>query len=200
MKCVDTRLTFAQEVEPLQRQRQWIIDLERLLDPTQQPTSTSFTVAQALDRYLRHLQNTWLDTPDSADRAVAIHIDQIFRSFWWGLFTCYDVDGLPRTNNDLERFMRFLKSGQRRISGRQNVHDPILRYGAFLAFLDPQENEALLLERLLAVSHEAFLQERQTLDATLLREQKRHRFVYHRHDYLADLEQRWALAVDSANP
>ena len=94
--------------------------------------------------------------------------------------------------------MRFLKSGQRRISGRHNVHDPMIRYGDFLAFLDQQENEAQLLERLLDVSQHDFLNARQTLDSTLLREQKRHRFVYHRQVYLADLEDRWAQAL--ANP
>jgi hypothetical protein len=73
----------------------------------------------------------------------------------------------------------------------------MIRYGPFLAFLDPYETEAQLLERLRHVSHDAFLKERHALDTSLLREQKRHRFVYHRQDYLADLENRWAHAVDT---
>jgi hypothetical protein len=185
------------EVERIQRQHHWLIDLERLLDPEQQPPPTSAVIAQAIDSYLGQLQGQLSNTTDQADQAVAAHIVKIFRSFWWGLFTCYDIDGLPRTNNDLERFMRFLKAGQRRISGRQNVHDAMIRYGAFLAFLDPHEDEAQLLERLRHVAQDAFLQERQALDTSLLREQKRHRFVYHRQDYLTDLENRWTQAVDS---
>ncbi len=198
LALVDRRLAFTEEVERIQRQRQWLIDLEWLWDPEQQPPPTSVVIAQAVDAYLLRLKERLSQTTEQADQVVAAHIDRTFRSFWWELFVCYDVDGLPRTNNDLERFMRFLKSGQRRISGRHNVHDPMIRYGAFLAFLDQQENEAQLLERLLDVSQHDFLNARQTLDSTLLREQKRHRFVYHRQDYLADLEDRWAQAV--ANP
>lgn len=191
---MDCRLSFTVEIKRIERHHQWLIDLERLFDPEQQPPPTRPLITQAVDLYLRQLPKRCEDT---ADHLVAAHIRKIFRSFWWGLFTCYDVDGLPRTNNELERFMRFLKSGQRRISGRHNVHDPMIRYGPFLAFLDHQETEAQLLERLAYVSHEAFLQERQALETSLLREQKRHRFLYHRQDYLAELEQQWANVIDT---
>lgn len=194
MSIVDCRLSFTVEVQRILRHQQWLIDLERLLDPEQQPPPIRPLITQAVDLYLQRLHEHCVD---AADQVVAVHIDKTFRSFWWGLFTCYDVDGLPRTNNDLERFMRFLKSGQRRISGRHNVHDVMIRYGSFLAFLDPQESEAQLLERLQHVSHEAFLHERRTLTTSLLREQKHHRFTYHRQDYLAELEQRWAHVVDT---
>jgi hypothetical protein len=195
---VDARLPFASEVARIQRQRQWLIELERLLDPEQQPPPTSAIIAQAVDRYLLRLTTSLSHSGDQADQAVATHIAKSFRSFWWGLFTAYDVDGLPRTNNDLERFMRQLKMGQRRISGRSHDHDALIRYGAFLAFLDYQESEAQLLERLLDVSQDEFLKERHSLDMTLLREQKRHRFVHHRQDFLADLEQRWQQAVSNS--
>lgn len=190
----DCRLLFTCEIKQIERQQQWLIELEQLLDPEQQPPPTRTWITQAVDRYLQQLPHRCVDP---IDHTVSAHIDKIFRSFWWGLFTCYDVDGLPRTNNDLERFMRFLKSAQRRISGRHNVHDAMIRYGAFLAFLDPHESEAQLLERLASVSHDAFLRERQALDASLLHEQKRHRFLYHRQTYLADLEQQWANAVNT---
>ena len=32
------------------------------------------------------------------------HFRKVTRSSWAGLFRCYDVEGLPRTNNDLEQF------------------------------------------------------------------------------------------------
>lgn len=195
LTIADLRLAFTTEVERIQRQHQWVVDLERILDPEQQPPPTSATIAQAVERYLLQLEVRIRTTDDPVDQGVVTHIQKIFRSFWWGLFTCYDLDGLPRTNNDLERFMRFLKSGQRRISGRHNVHDTMIRYGAFLAFLDHQETEAQLLARLAIVSHDAFLRERQILQTALLREQKRHRFVHHRQTYLTDLENRWTQVV-----
>jgi len=40
-------------------------------------------------------------------------------SYWSGLFHCYAVDGLPRTNNDLEHIFGQLRHHQRRCSGRK---------------------------------------------------------------------------------
>jgi hypothetical protein len=72
---------------------------------------------------------------DAEDQRVAEHINQTFRSFWWGLFICYDVEGLPRTNNELERFNRQIKMGHRRVSGRKNVHDFNTRYGVYASLV-----------------------------------------------------------------
>jgi len=36
------------------------------------------------------------------------------------LFHCDDVAGMPRTNSDLEGFIRSVKTRYRRISGRKN--------------------------------------------------------------------------------
>ncbi len=44
---------------------------------------------------------------------------KVTRSYWPGLFRCYDVDGLPRTNNDLEQFFGSYRYHERRCSGRK---------------------------------------------------------------------------------
>ena len=41
------------------------------------------------------------------------------RSYWPGLFRCYDVAELPRTNNDLEQFFGSYRYHERRCSGRK---------------------------------------------------------------------------------
>jgi hypothetical protein len=191
------RLPFTQRVERYQRQRQWLIDLEHLLDPEREPPKTSTTVSQAVDRYLVDL--TTRSTLDTQDRPIAARINQVFRNFWWGLFACYNVEGLPRTNNELERFIRQIKMGQRRVSGQKNVHNFILRYGAYAALIDETESQDDLLVRLEQVDQEEFLKERKRLNLSLLQEQKLYRFRFHRADYLAELEARWAAAVDQTN-
>jgi len=193
---VKHRLPFAAQVERYRRQRQWLIDLDHLLDPERDPPKTSASVRQAVDRYLVDL--TTRSMHDTDDQLVADHIHQIFRSFWWGLFTCYNVEGLPRTNNELERFIRQIKMGHRRVSGRKNVHDFIIRYGAYVALIDPSESLDELLARMDEVDQEEFLKERKRLNLTLLDEAKIHRFRYHRADYLAELEARWETAVAQA--
>jgi hypothetical protein len=191
-------LPFADQISQLRQQRQWLIDLEHLLDPARppgHPPATSQQVAQAVDHYLVELQRQIAANLNEKDQQVAAHINDTFRHRWWGLFQCYDVAGLPRTNNELERYMRRIKTGQRRISGHKNVHDFLIRYGRYAAFVDYQESLDELLVRLRQVSHDDFLRERRSLDTALLREQKRHRFRHHQADYLKELEERWAEVV-----
>ena len=41
------------------------------------------------------------------------------RSYWPGLFRCYEVEALPRTNDDLEQFFGSYRYHERRASGRK---------------------------------------------------------------------------------
>jgi hypothetical protein len=201
IKIADCRLPFAAQVTQLRRQRQWLIDLERLLAPPEnpgQPPFTSHSVSQAIDHYLIELLHQVAACENEEDQRVAMHINKTFRERWWGLFKCYDVEGLPRTNNELERYMRRIKSGHRRIVGRKNVHDFIIRYGRHAACVDYQENQDELLQRLQQVSQADFLRERRELDTALVKEQKRFRFRHHQAKFLQELEQRWAKAVEKS--
>jgi hypothetical protein len=49
--------------------------------------------------------------------AVA-HFLKVSASYWPGLFHCYDITGLPRTNNALEQYFGSARYHQRRASGR----------------------------------------------------------------------------------
>jgi hypothetical protein len=56
--------------------------------------------------------------------------------------------------------MRRIKTGHRRITGRKNVHDFIIRYGRHAACVDDRESVDDLLDQLRQVSHEDSLRER----------------------------------------
>ena len=47
------------------------------------------------------------------------HFRKVTRSYWPGLFRRYDVEELPRTNNDLEQFFGSYRYHERRCSGRK---------------------------------------------------------------------------------
>jgi hypothetical protein len=47
------------------------------------------------------------------------HLRKVTRSYWPGLFHCYGVADLPRTNNDLEQFFGSYRYPERRCSGRK---------------------------------------------------------------------------------
>jgi hypothetical protein len=50
------------------------------------------------------------------------------------LVECYDRQEFPRTNNDMERSIRALKTQSRRVSGRKNWNGYLLRYGRAVAY------------------------------------------------------------------
>jgi hypothetical protein len=54
----------------------------------------------------------------SLGEAVAKFL-KVSRSYWCGLFWCYAVADLPRTNNDLEQFFGSYRYHERRCSGRK---------------------------------------------------------------------------------
>ena len=47
------------------------------------------------------------------------HFRKVTRSYWPGLFSCYTVPELPRTNNDLEQFFGAYRYHDRRTTGRK---------------------------------------------------------------------------------
>ena len=47
------------------------------------------------------------------------HFVKITISYWSGLFYCYEIEDLPRTNNDLEQTFGVLRHHQRRCTGRK---------------------------------------------------------------------------------
>ena len=47
------------------------------------------------------------------------HFLKVTRSYWLGLFACYDKSELPRTNNDLEQLFGSYRYHERRASGRK---------------------------------------------------------------------------------
>ena len=56
------------------------------------------------------------------------HFVKVTRSYWPGLFACYEVEGLPRTNNELEQFFGRHRYHERRArGGKQGSASLVLR-------------------------------------------------------------------------
>jgi hypothetical protein len=194
------RQPFAEIYSRLARQLGWLTELEDLLDvpePFQPSPKLADQVRRKVKTYLNKLKRMNLD---GTDRAVVQHITETFHNRWWGLFACYKVEGLSRTNNDLEIFLRYLKTGQRRITGRKAVNDFIQRYGSYAAFVDLTETQEQLLTRLCQVSYEAFAKERAALRVVESRLRLQHRFQHDRETLLRELEQRWEEAIRASRP
>ena len=118
------------------------------------------------------------------------------------LVQCYDRQDFPRTNNDMERSMRGLKTQYRRVRGRKNWNAYLLRYGRCVAYAAWWEQDAAhrkLLEHSAARLDRAhWRQLRQETTRAQSEQLTRFRFRHKRQALLASLEKRWALATQSA--
>lgn len=58
------------------------------------------------------------------------HFLKVTRSYWPGLFHCYDVPDLPRTNNALEQFFGSYRHHERRATGRKAASPGLVLRGS----------------------------------------------------------------------
>jgi hypothetical protein len=58
------------------------------------------------------------------------HFVKVSRSYWPGLFACYDTAGVPRTNNDLEQAFGSHRHHERRATGRKGASPSLVLRGA----------------------------------------------------------------------
>jgi len=146
----------------VERALDWVDGIDAILDiplPTsEEPGPGGDAVARDLAHYLGPLADTaglspWLtqfrqDLLDVSER------------YWSGLFHCYNIAGLPRTNNDHESLYGQTKRQLRRQLGVSELREPLLRRGAWTVFQINADSPAELTERLAQVSWEDYSAER----------------------------------------
>jgi hypothetical protein len=92
----------------------WVHQAARLLENEAELTGNE--VRRALEELLAEMRDEQ-PTVGTLQPAVA-HFLKVSASYWPGLFHCYDIPGLPRTNNILEHFFGSVRYHHRRASGR----------------------------------------------------------------------------------
>lgn len=58
------------------------------------------------------------------------HFQKVTTSYWEGLFQCYQVEDLPRTNNDLEQYFGTAHHVERRVTGRKRASPTLVVRGS----------------------------------------------------------------------
>jgi hypothetical protein len=61
---------------------------------------------------------------------AAAHFLKVTASYWPGLFACYSVADLPRTNNGLEQYFGTARHAERRATGRKGASPALVVRGA----------------------------------------------------------------------
>ena len=121
--------------------------------------------------------------------SVVGHFLKVSRSYWPGLFACYDTPDLPRTNNDLEQAFGSHRYHERRTSGRKGASPSLVLRGAvkLLAGLATRHQE-VTAEQLSGADREAWRAKRAELEERRERRTDRRRFRLDPQGYLRDLE------------
>src|SRR5262249_57824408 len=88
----------------------------------------SAAVQQAYQVLLHHMAHDQARTGSLNDAAA--HFRTVTASYWPGLFCCYDVPELPRTNNDLEQYFGAARRLERRATGRKGASPALVVRGA----------------------------------------------------------------------
>ena len=92
----------------------WVHRAARLLE--NEAALTGNEVRRQVEDLLAEMRDEQA-TVGTLQPAVA-HFLKVSASYWPGLFHCYDIPGLPRTNNILEQFFGSVRYHHRRASGR----------------------------------------------------------------------------------
>jgi hypothetical protein len=122
---------------------------------------------------------------------VVAHFRKVTASYWEGLFQCYQVKDLPRTNNDLEQFFGTARHVERRATGRKRASPTLVVRGSVrVVAAGASRLVSFSAAQLRLTDVTAWHALRRTLD---YRHEGRRRQLRFRRDpqaYLADLEQR----------
>jgi hypothetical protein len=111
-------------------------------------------------------------------------------SYWPGLFHCYDIPDLPRTNNDLEHCFGSVRYGQRRASGRRGAIASLVVRGPVRVLTALALQRQCFLPRALAFADlEAWYAMREQLAFRREARRKQLRFRKNPFAYLAALEE-----------
>jgi hypothetical protein len=99
---------------PLQTAQRWLVRAAEVLANDEGADATRVERA-----YRALLEEVLKAKGDEAVGEGATHFHTVTRSYWRGLFHCYDLPELPRTNNDLEQYFGAARHHERRATGHK---------------------------------------------------------------------------------
>jgi hypothetical protein len=173
--------------QPITTAFAWVHQVATLLDNDEQLDGNH--LRNRLEQLLQRMER---DKGQAGDLASGIdHLLKVTRSYAPGLFHCYDLAGLPRTNNDLEQLFGRWRHHQRRCTGRKVAPASLVVRGSVqIVAAIATQMRSFTADELATVSLVAW----QSVRAELYHHQhKRNQQRYFRRSpttYLANLEQK----------
>jgi hypothetical protein len=181
---------FDQTYQDLQQGAAWLRDIAYILEPTRSQVCNGDEVAAQLRGYLDAIGHLNHVSPAIYD--FGLHLDKVSRSYWLGLFHCYEVAGLPRTNNEIESHFRDTGRQLLRITGQKGLTGRTLQRQGAWELLPRPATEAKLLDGLRQIPPKELAQERQRFARHRERFRMQSRSPRQTQIQFAQLRQRWA--------
>ena len=178
----------------------WLQALRQVLDSAALPSAERAGAGgDAVARELAQLLGWLADQSELSEwqQKVRAHLSRVSERYWSGLFVCYELEGVPRTNNDLEGLFGATRRRVRQQSGAKQVRRAIGRQGAWLLY-EVEEDVAALEQLLARVSPARYQHERAQFEQRQARFRQRLRWRRNRAGVLEQLEAQWAARC--ANP
>ncbi len=156
------------------------------------------TGQQVRERYLAHLARMRDDLPVLGQLSEAFeHFCHITDNFAAGLFRCYDIAGMPRTNNDLERCFGVARVHERRATGRRGAIPGVVVRGSVRVMASVTSKEQVFsVEELRPKDYQRWRDLRRQLRQREEARRQQWRFRKHPATYLAEVEARLLVNPD----
>jgi hypothetical protein len=203
---VAERATWTSQCAQVTRMHGWVLSAEQILDGSwAQPGEivNNETVGSRLDAWREQMAKHLTDgTLSELEWECLTQFLQVLSNLRPHLLQCYDRKDFPRTNNEMERSIRGLKTQYRRISGHKNWNSYLLRYGRSVAYAAWWEQDAAhqqqLQLRAARLNRARWREQRRETAAAQSEHLKRFRFRHKRQAYLNSLEECWATAAPTS--
>jgi len=150
---------LAETYHALHQGAAWLRDIAYILEPCPTQPMSAAQVAGQLRSYLDTVRQ-WPDVTPTVSE-FGRHLDKVSQSYWPGLFHCYDVPGLPRTNNALESHFRDTRRRLLRTTGQKGLTQRTLQRQGSWELLPRPPTEAQLLDAVCQTPPAELAQERQ---------------------------------------
>jgi hypothetical protein len=202
---VAERAAWSEQLAQVKRMHQWVLDVEHILDGSWVQGGAKVSnakVGRRLDAWRKQMSRHLTDgTLSELEQECLTTFLQQLSNLRPHLVQCYNREGFPRTNNEMERSIRGLKTRYRRISGRKNWNSYLLRSGRSVAYYEWWEQDASrrqqLVEQASRLDRARWRELRREATVAQREQLTRFRFRHKREAFLASLEERWAAAIST---
>jgi hypothetical protein len=179
---------LAARVAEVQVGADWLARITSVLSAATEPAPTAAAVAAQLQTCLSQLDHE----PVPPDLVVfRQHLQKVSRSYWPGLFHCYDHPDIPRTNNGMESHFRDTQRRILRTTGQKGRTRRILHRSGAWELIPHPETEAASLAALRQIAPTDLATEQQRMQQHAERFRLHTRAPRQTKARLDQLEQQW---------